>query len=544
MAKHHIRLLWTLLFVVLFLIHTTSIQFRRVQEATDFDRLQEHPYHFVPTELQRSSSSDGHLSLPSVLVPYADVLRRSDIVQLQHCLQTPWPQPVSLWKNFKEWAVPILRDKWDDKKEVHMSINTTAKQLVKDEFTMQMLEIYLATYHTNLCNYSEYQFHRFPFNDDKKRHSFETALQKIRPRSKTFLSLQDNPSVRIVFSIVAYQDAEHLQRLVQTIWMPQHLIVLHIEEHTPLQFQEAVHGIADRYSNVIVLQFGTIVYETDSVSQVNLEIFEWLNTIDWEFDYAVTLGGATFPLWNATALNQYLYNAKLHGQQVWLGELLHNSQRVHHPQATLVWNRKRLYTSIAEGEKLSLRLGNIVSTLIPQWLNQAMHYKSTSGNQGIYSFEIVKRLLKQPQIKQLFALAKYGCCCCLEERTWIAAIGMMGLLEQAKENYSMFQLWGAPAVSAAGSTESVPCHGGMKNSVLEINTHPHSCYRSEHAYDWVEDRPEDGPMRSKATFMMNATEVWERLVEAKSRGTLFARKFHSSNEQSVLMIQKVVQELH
>jgi hypothetical protein len=216
------------------------------------------------------------------------------------------------------------------------------------------------------------------------------------------------------------------------------------------------------------------------------------------------------------------------------------------------------YNQCSFGEKLHLRVGNIVPTTLsaPLWLDHAMYHKSTSGNQGVYSYDLVEKLLRNAQTKQLFALAKYGCCCCLEERTWIAALGILGYLGQAKENYSMFQLWGGPATtSTVSGLENAPtttlrttrldwsgCRGGMKNAVLGIDDYPQPCYRSEHAYEYGNET--NSGLTDKTDFLINGTQIWERLVIAKSRGTLFARKFNSGNESSMQLLQQIVHELH
>jgi hypothetical protein len=141
-----------------------------------------------------------------------------------------------------------------------------------------------------------------------------------------------------------------------------------------------------------------------------------------------------------------------------------------------------------------------------------MKYKSVSGNQGVYSMSVVKRLLTNSKVKQLFALAKYGCCCCIEERTWIAALDLLGFRDEALSKYSMFQVWS----------------NGMKNSILEYNTTKK--YRSEDVYH---------------PGIINSTEVLlNRLREAKGHGVLFARKFDSTNVESMKLRQWIIDELH
>jgi hypothetical protein len=558
------------LFTVLLVLFETMMQVQKVIFLTGSkdDETGSHSYPATVKKApkQHDQNYDTLISL-SILNPYANVIHHSDTIQLQHCLPQRQMLSPSTWHNFTDWVFPILQQKFDGNPKFD-TLNNQTKQVIHDEFTMQLFEIYLSTF-TNLCNFSLYQFHRIPLNNvdnHHKEHSFQNArqkLQSIRNNDPKQDIVSHSVAARVVFIIVAFQDVDHLHRLVRSIngMTKHHLVILHIERQSPLEFQQAVNKIAERYTNVVVLQFGTIIYETDSVSQINLELFQWLHDIvRWEYDFIITLDGAVYPLWNASALNQHLYQAKLDGKQVWLGELLHNSRKVHHPQAMMVWNRKRLHTTTLAGEKLDLRVGNAISTTIPipQWLDRTMYHKSISGNQGVYSFSLVEKLLHSPRTKQLFAMAKYGCCCCLEERTWIAAMDILGFSRQAKENYSMFQLWGGPVTTlavagldvVAATTSRRPtrqdsssdCQGGMKNSVIGIDNYPHPCYRSEHAYDYVNET--SGGSTDKTSVMMNGTQIWERLVKAKLKGTLFARKFHSNNIPSMQLLQRIVHELH
>jgi hypothetical protein len=86
------------------------------------------------------------------------------------------------------------------------------------------------------------------------------------------------------------------------------------------------------------------------------------------------------------------------------------------------------------------------------------------------------------------------------------------------------------------------CRGGMKNAVLGIDDYPQPCYRSEHAYEYGNET--NSGLTDKTDFLINGTQIWERLAIAKSRGTLFARKFNSGNESSMQLLQQIVHELH
>ena len=68
---------------------------------------------------------------------------------------------------------------------------------------------------------------------------------------------------------------------------------------------------------------------------------------------------------------------------------------------------------------------------------------------------------------EIFTLSKYGCCCCLEERNWFAALSSIGYKEEALERTGMFQVWG-------GTQE---CQSSMNNAMLLRNES--LCYRTE-----------------------------------------------------------------
>ena len=150
-----------------------------------------------------------------------------------------------------------------------------------------------------------------------------------------------------------------------------------------------------------------------------------------------------------------------------------------------------------------------------------MKHKSASGNQAIFSTSVVKQLLSNPRVKQLFALAKYGCCCCLEERIWIGAMDILGYLEEAKSNRAMFQVW--------GGDKSNQCEGSMKNAIL--NEESDKCFRNEN------------PNERHNYFYGN--ETWNKLLKAKQeQGIYFARKFHSTRNSSIELLNKIRDRMH
>jgi hypothetical protein len=322
---------------------------------------------------------------------------------------------------------------------------------------------------------------------------------------------------RIVFTIVAYQDAPQLRRLVEAIHMPHHLIVIHLEQAQAQrddEFFKEMSDIASSYSNVVIVQFGTVIYKTDSVSRINLQLMNWVvNDLKLDYDYHITLGGAVYPLYGASELARHLYSSR--GRSVWLGEMTHKGMRVHHPQWGVLW-KKRVMTT---GLKVEGRLKFIFGNTVPTWMDAVLQHKTNSGNQATFSMTTVKRMLENQQIQNIFALAKYGCCCCIEERTWVAAMDILGLLDEAKENRNMFQLWGG---------DPNRCIGTISNAVLDMNET--RCFRNE------------SPGHKDLYVWGNST--WENLVQAKQQGVLFARKFHSNHTGSVHLMEQIRRVLH
>jgi hypothetical protein len=96
---------------------------------------------------------------------------------------------------------------------------------------------------------------------------------------------------------------------------------------------------------------------------------------------------------------------------------------------------------------------------------------------------------------------------------------VLGLLEEAKERRSVYQLWGG---------DSNRCRGTMQNAVLD--TDETRCFRLEN------------PDEEELYVWGNST--WDNLVKAKRNGVLFARKFHSDHEGSVNLLLDIRRRLH
>jgi len=459
----------------------------------------------------------------------------SAVVDLRHC---------SLEKidytNFTKWAQYIFDEgsiRFQSKVIDGIGINDEDwNQTVRPELILGLLEIF-ATHH-NVCDFSKLQLN-IP-NVDYSTHA--AFIQRI-PQKPT------DQLARLVFVIVAFHDCDHLLRLVEAIHMPHHLIIIHLERSAPPDYVREVHTkIVTMYNNVVVLQFGAIMYRTDSVSMINYQIMNWLihHVTSFKYDYHISLGGAVFPLYGAKELATHLAsmsstNGTTPPRHVWLGELTHAGAQVRVPQYGPL-QTKRLLTTYPNKytqpikRKISEAQGIFYPTL-PDFITTNMVYKTNSGNQAVFAYSVVQQMVTSAQVKQLFAIAKYGCCCCLEERTWIAAMFILGYGDEALQQANMWQLWG-------GETD---CTSSMSNAVL--STSETICFRLEDAtqgsivLNKTMEHLRDSLKNSKAVYI-RGNQMMQMLKDAKQRGFMFARKFRSDDAHSLELLLRIKNEIH
>eukprot|EP00536_Pseudo-nitzschia_multiseries_P002727 jgi/Psemu1/317962/estExt_fgenesh1_pm.C_370008 len=455
----------------------------------------------------------------------------SDVVELGHCRLD-----MIDYSKFSNWASVILQDAWS-KIEGKLKRNSAE---VKDlrrrdgwdddmyrEFCFGLLEIF-ATHNTGdengaICDFQKY--------------SLKIRRPDLRSAESTLRNVPVSPNnlPRLVFVIIAFQDADHLEALIEACFMPQHLIIVHLERRSPPSLSERVHQIATKYENVAVMQFGSIIYQTDSVSTVNFQIMHWVTAeLRIPYDYWLTLGNAAYPLLGATELTNYFLNTK---RNIWLGELRNNKNGGWMSWAYL--ERKRLVFTSGE-QKYTQRTKkwkqNGFDSSIPDYIKANMTEKTNSGNQAVFSHKVVQKLIASPHVKELFSIAKYGCCCCLEERTWIAAARMIGYGREAMEAASMFQVWGG---------ESECGEGSMKNALLKPNAA--ICYKSEDLTTgniYERHQNESGRIDDTGHSFFRGDDLLQELRFAKERGFLFARKFKSGDRDSLKLIEMIKENVH
>ena len=467
--------------------------------------------------------------LEALVNHYSETSHRldSDVVELNHCRLD-----IIDYSRFSSWAAVILLDAMP-KFEGKLRRNSDEvkglegkKNSVYLEFSLGLLEVF-ATHSKGEGDISICDFEKYSLNlRGSDLLSAESALRSV-PVSADGLP-------RLAFVIIAFQDADHLEALIDACYMSHHLIIVHLERRSPDSFTDKVNKIANKYINVVVVQFGSIIYMTDSVSTVNYQIMHWVTEeLKIPYDYFLTLGNAAYPLYGAQELTRYFQNTQ---RDIWLGEL-----RSEMNAGWISWGyleRKRLIFT-AEDLKYTQRTKkwkqNGFDASIPEYIKSNMTQKTNSGNQAVFSHKVVKKLVNSPQVRELFGMAKYGCCCCLEERTWIAAANIIGHGREAMEAASMFQVWGGEAKCGYGS---------MKNALLIPNAT--ICYKSE---DLTKENLSGRQQKdTEDTSVENSYFRGDRLLEelrlAKERGFLFARKFKSTDKRSLELLEMIKTSVH
>lgn len=453
----------------------------------------------------------------------------SDVVELFHCNLDSLDLV-----NFTNWASPIVNNSHTASMTLRRNRQEPFQwtlatwQRIQEEFTLELLEMRAQALH--LCDFELYR-PALPMDDP--------ARQVVEQKLLTLAKMEGTVEKRIVFVIVAYHDSEQLRRLVEAVNLPQHYILIHLERRVSPEWEEAVIDLASTYDNVIPVKFGSIVYETDSVSMIHYRIMNWLiHTLDLPFGYYASLDGASFPLVSAADLVSHLVDATTNqGQHVWMGSLRHKGALVDSDQTRFVRQKRLFFTGDGDMDdslgikqpKLTSRIPRIhfKKQVLSDAITETMTKKTNSGNQAVYSRTTVEELSNSPHVRELFALAKYGCCCCLEERTWIAAMGMIDRQVQALEQAAIWQCWGGIAAD---------CKSSMKNAVLTQNAS--LCYKVE---DGTWNAPENTISRSHG-YYFHGNETWAYLRNARERGILFVRKFDQTNPLSV-ELQVDIEEL-
>jgi hypothetical protein len=469
----------------------------------------------------------------------------SDIVDLDHCDLSARQEILKETENLLQKAVDdtqlslnqSVQALFDSESNNALRDNRTFVDYqddMRDEFALQLLELKLME--RGMCNYSL-------FRPTVPGHQAQgLRLQHVANQ----LQYQHQPTLwnpfrrvpiqyyRLAIVISAFQDFNHLVALLRAVHLPQNYIVIHIDRYCDHQYQSQLEDLlatTPHYSNVVIVQFGSVVYTSDTISLINLRILRWL-TFDLQLDYeqVLLIDAAVYPLRSPQEMVDYLQvQSTQHNRSVWLG-LLHFGKRFdffdyESGQRPAPDTKYMQSTRLVSTRNFKLFKENLYWKNLPSHISNLFIYKATSGNQGVYSRSVVEKLLSSDIVMELFAWSKYSCCCCVEERNWMAALDAIGHAAEAIQYTSMFQVWGG----------SKRCVGSMSNAVL--STDPSLHYISADPFHYNKET------RQPKQFCFGGNETLSVLASAKERGALFARKFRSHSAESVSMMQEIESKL-
>lgn len=456
----------------------------------------------------------------------------SDVAYLDHCdLDKLDPRAFDvfqklLWeliqeKNHPHWSSGSIGDE-----QLHV-------RDVQDEIKLQALE-HFARGVQGACNFSLYH---------PSVPEFAPIVPGTMDKTKRLIqSLYETPKeqARLVFAISAYNDMAQLRRLLQAISLPQHLIVIHLERRTPATFIHEAQQLASHHPNLVVLQFGSVIYPSDTLSHVMLQIMRWVtHDLNFQYDYFIALGSTSYPLWNAIDMAHFL---RADPPRVRLGRLAHSNPRrlcVNAMESLgLLYTRGDYY----DNHRRPLDIGGDRATRLYQDARAVLSnqssatnenamplqrdfwpaaqfkcrkFKSVSGLTAAYNYDAIRSLLASADALDLLNRFKYAGGCCVEERSWAAAMAILGRGKEITLPGLVWQSWPVGVETMHNSWLQHPNKTVVATNQSEI----YVVYQTEHYHS----------DNDKWFRHIRGMEVAKELREAKESGMLFARKFQSSD---------------
>ena len=429
------------------------------------------------------------------------VNQASDVVDLYYCDF----QNIN-WTAFMYWAEPALEEALQSTSSL-LNVSTIAK-----EWSLELLEIY--GQHFEYCDFSKWHPN---LPNTTEIFSAGKQLQQVASTNTV-----PSEHARVLFCIIAYKDSKHLQRLIESIHMSHHLIVIQLDRYVDVEFSNEAKRIAGVYENVVVVQFGTIVYLTGTISRLNIQLMHWAHqTLELRYDYHIVIDGAAYPLLEKEEMAQYLYRSN---HSVWLGHAAG-----HTAGGIDLLSRKTLVTTTSANNNTIHFLSDSAfqnhTFVFPDWIQDAMEgQKTNSGNTAAYSYSVIRQMITDPRIMQLHCLGKYAGeeYRYVEEYTWASTMNLLGLANQAQHNIATSQFW---------QYDKDTWWVSISNAIL-TNIGDQYYFSGDlnltdgnHAFN--------GPIA-----------LMTYLTKAKNeRNALFARKFSSTVRQSVKLLNQIEEEI-
>ena len=198
---------------------------------------------------------------------------------------------------------------------------------------------------------------------------------------------------------------------------------------------------------MIVLQYGSITYPTDSITHINLDIMRWVTVGDMSpsikyYDYYICLSSSVYPLWGAREMAKFL---KQDERRIRIGHMGYykNPQELCYRHSTYFGlvatngskkKEKRRMLDWAEPGILGSFVNELRSTVLPSLPTEENFYvkhvqactlKTNSGNTAAYDRESVIDLLSSPEAIEFLTRFKLSGGCCHEESSWAGAWGII-----------------------------------------------------------------------------------------------------------------------
>uniref|UniRef100_UPI00398EF20F beta-1,3-galactosyl-O-glycosyl-glycoprotein beta-1,6-N-acetylglucosaminyltransferase-like n=1 Tax=Pristiophorus japonicus TaxID=55135 RepID=UPI00398EF20F len=135
-------------------------------------------------------------------------------------------------------------------------------------------------------------------NDSYYADATKNCENFIRSRKYiTFALSKQEEQVPIAYSVVIHQRADQFERLLRTIYTPQNIYCVHIDNKSSIGFKTVVRNIASCFPNVFIAgRLENIVYGSWSRVQADLNCMEELLARHLTWKYFINLCGMDFPI--------------------------------------------------------------------------------------------------------------------------------------------------------------------------------------------------------------------------------------------------------
>ncbi|XP_041060882.1 beta-1,3-galactosyl-O-glycosyl-glycoprotein beta-1,6-N-acetylglucosaminyltransferase-like [Carcharodon carcharias] len=135
-------------------------------------------------------------------------------------------------------------------------------------------------------------------NDSYYTNATQNCENFIRSRKYIAFALSKREEqVPIAYSVVIHQRADQFERLLRTIYTPQNIYCVHIDNKSSIDFKMAVHSIASCFPNVFIAgKLENLVYGSWSRVQADLNCMEELLARHLTWKYFINLCGMDFPI--------------------------------------------------------------------------------------------------------------------------------------------------------------------------------------------------------------------------------------------------------